>query len=136
MIEPALVLSLRCEGPWLAIRHGSLAVSESIVLVGDPRAPGMWRRVNAAAPAEVGRIENTQLTPLSDFGVSVTLYSHSRVLSVWRSGLSRAKRYHTREHWDWEGARIERLRVERSPAIVDLLRDAARDCNTLGVVRP
>lgn len=136
-VDPAapLPLTRRVTGPWLAIRAGTPAEAASIVLACDPAASATYRRVDVGAPIMVGRIADATLIPLSDFGVSCTLYSASRVLSVWRSGLSRARRSDGTP-WAWEGARIERIKIDRAPATIELLRDAVRDCNTLGRLRP
>lgn len=131
----ALTLSRRCDGPWLAIPASARAEAASIVLVGDPRAPKMWRRLDADQPFAHGDVADARLTPLSDFGVFCTLYSHSRVLSVWVGGISRARRFGhpAGGHWEWEGKRCDRIRVERN--VVELLREAVADCNALGQVR-
>lgn len=128
-----LALTRRVLGPWLAIRAGTPAEVTSIVLVADPRAPQMWRRVDVGSPIEVGRVGDVGLIPLADFGICCTLYSASRILSAWRAGLSRA-RSPDGSHWEWEGARVDRIKIERSHATIDALRDAVRDCNTLGRV--
>jgi hypothetical protein len=127
-----LTLTRRRDGPWLAIRHGDTAEITSLVIAGDPRAPKLWRRIDADQPVETGNIETARLTPLSDFAVLCSLYPHSRVLSVWMGGISRAKRFgHTAGgHWPWEGARCDRIKVPRN--LWDLVAAAAKDCNTIG----
>jgi hypothetical protein len=132
-----LTLTRRFDGPWLAIRRVSVAEIHSIVLAGDPRAPDIWRRIDADQPVETGRVAEAQLTPLADFGVFCSLYPHSRVLSVYRATISRAHRPGLPSghgaHWPWEGKRCDRIKIERS--MWDLVAAAAKDCNTIGRVR-
>lgn len=131
-----LTLSRRLDGPWLAIPADARAEIGAIVLAGDPRAPKLWRRLDADRPTSHGEIAGARLTPLSDFGVFCTLYPHSRVLSVWVDGISRARRFgpNAGEHWPWEGKRCDRIRIARGA--VELLKAAVADCNALGRVRP
>ena len=130
-----LPLTDRVDGPWLAIREGTRAESASIVLAGDPRAPTIWRSIDAAvAPVVLGRIEHARLIPLADFGVCCTLYSRSHQLSVWCVGRSHARRA-AGAPWPWVGLRVERLNVQRDPFALELLRDAVRECNASARVR-
>lgn len=126
----ALVLTDRLDGPWLGIRHGASAEASAIVLAGDPRAPRAWRRIDAGQPMETGSLDSVGVTPLSAFGVSVTLYAKTRVLSVWRHGRSFARQYgHPAGGvWEWAGQKVDRIRIERG--IIDLVAIAAKQCNS------
>lgn len=131
----ALTLTRRIDGPWLAVRWNTEAEAASIVLVGDQRCPDMWRRVDAEQPVEAGKVADVNLTPLSEFGVFCTLYPHSRVMSVTRASISRARRYShpAGGFWTWEGPRVQRVKIART--MVEVLKLAVKDCNTLGRVR-
>lgn len=130
-----LTLTRRFDGPWLAIPADAQAEIGAIVLAGDPRCPGMWRRLDADQPVLIGKIADAHLTPLSDFGICCTLYPHSRVLSAWVSGISRAKRYGhpAGGHWPWDGPRCARIKIARN--VVELVKLAVKDCNIVGRVR-
>lgn len=130
-----LTLTRRIDGPFLAVRANTVAEAASIVLAGDDRCPDMWRLVDAEQPVAAGKVCDARLTPLSEFGVFCQLYPHSRVLSVVRASLSRVRRY---EHpaggfWTWDGPRVQRVKVPRS--MIEPLKAAVRDCNTLGRVQ-
>lgn len=130
-----LTLTRRVDGPWLAVRAATPAEAASIVLAGDERCPDIWRRVDAEQPVLTGNIAGAHLMPLADFGVFCQLYPHSRELSVVRASLSRARRY---DHPAggivcWEGERVQRIKILRT--LVDQLKAAVKDCNTLGTVR-
>lgn len=129
-----LTLKHRVDGPWLAVRAATPAEAASIVLVGDERCPDIWRRIDADQPVLTGDIRDGHLTPLRDFGVACTLYPHSRVLSVYRVTLSRARRFGHPAGGIvcWEGERVQRLKFPRT--IVEQLKAAVKDCNTLGRV--
>ena len=129
-----LTLTQRYDGPWLAIPGGAPASVASLVIAGDPHTPGLWRRLDADQPPAHGSVAKAHLTPLADFGVFCTLYKHSRVLSVWVGGLSRARRlgHGAGEHWPWEGKRCDRIKIERN--VVELLTLAVKDCNAMGRV--
>jgi len=130
-----LTLTNRVRGPWLAIPHDAEAGVASIVLAGDERCPDMWRRVDAGQPVAAGKINGAHLMPLSTFGIACSIYPHSRVLSVYRIGMSRARRFGhpAGGYWAREGAGIQRIKFPRT--IVEQLKAAVKDCNTLGVVR-
>ncbi len=121
----------RFDGPWLGIRYGHSAEASGIVLIGDPRAPRYWRMIDVAAPVQIGSLDQVGVMPLSAFGVSCTIYSKTRVLSVWKTG----KRSTARQYghpaggvWEWAGGRCDRIRL--SPVLLDLVTIAAKNCNT------
>lgn len=127
-----LTLAARDEfdGPWLGIRHGMQAEAGAIVLVGDPRSPRHWRRIDASQPVQIGTLDQCSVTPLAHFAISCTMYSHSRVLSVWKTGQpTRARQYgHPAGGvWEWAGPRVDRIKLERG--LLDLVAVAAKNCN-------
>jgi hypothetical protein len=120
----------RFDGPWLGIRHGRSAEASEVVLVGDPRSPRHWRRIDASQPVQIGTLDQCAVTPLALFGISCTMYSHSRVLSVWKTGeRTRARQYgHPAGGiWEWAGPRVDRIKIERG--MLDLVTIAAKNCN-------
>lgn len=127
-----LTLTARDEfdGPWLGIRYGQTAEASGVVLVGDPRAPRHWRRIDASQPVQIGTLDQCGVMPLSCFGISRTIYSHSRILSVWKTGQpSRARQFSNPAGgpWEWAGLRCDRIKLERG--LLDLVKIAARNCN-------
>lgn len=129
-----LTLTKRVHGPWLAVRHATTAEVASLVLVGDERCPDMWRRIDTDQPVEAGKVADAHLMPLTEFGVAASIYPHSRVLSVYRIGMSRARRFGhpAGGYWAWEGEGIQRVKFPRG--MVEALKLAVKDCNTLGRV--
>lgn len=132
-----LTLTERVKGPWLAIRAGQPAEARSIVLVSeDECGRSIWRAIDIEAPALAGFTFGHCLTALADFGISVTMYRHTRVLSVWRSGRSRA-RFHNHPAGGlvhWAGPDCDRIKLPHLHSTLEAIADAARDCNTLGRV--
>lgn len=124
MTAAALALSAadRVPGVWLAVPRGLLARAEHIVLAGDPRAPDAWRTISAEHGLVTGRVSAGGLTPLSDFGIAVSLYPHTKVISVRVVGSPawRGQRV-------WGGPLIERLRI--ASTLWPLVSAAARECN-------
>lgn len=112
----------RVEGVWLAIPRAKSARAENIVLAGDPRAPGLWRSISAEHGLTTGHVAGGGLTALSDFGIAVSLYPHTKVISV-RVVASPA----WRGQRVWAGALIERLRI--ASTFWPLVAAAARSCN-------
>lgn len=130
-----LTLTRRFDGPWLAVRDATPAEAASIVLAGDERCPDIWRRIDAEQEVLTGSVRDGHLTPLRDFGVACTIYPHSRVLSIYRVTLSRARRFGHPAGGIvcWEGERVQRVKFPRT--LVEQLKAAVKDCNTLGTVR-
>ncbi len=110
------------EGVWLAIPRDKPACAASIVLAGDPRAPNLWRSISAEHGLTTGHVAGGGLTALSDFGIAVSLYPHTKVISVRviASPAWRGQRV-------WAGALIERLRI--ASTLWPLVATAARSCN-------
>lgn len=131
---PPLTLTRRVDGPWLAIPDDLPAEADSIVLVDDPRSVGFWKRIAAHAPAEAGKLGDRRLIPLAHFGVAATFYRHTRVVSVYRIGISRARNWFN-EPRAWTGARVDRLKLVATAATLDAIAAAVIDTNTLGRVR-
>lgn len=118
-----LVLTDPIDTPWLAIRAADDPIINALVLV-EPVA-GIWRRIEDGF-VESGRISFDRLTPLADFGMAVTLYPKTGVLSLLRVGPSR------RGAREWKGAKGESIRFPRT--LRQKLEAAVRECNaeTLG----
>lgn len=125
----------RIDGPWLAVLADKPPEAAAVVLCGDPRAPQTWRSLDDDAPLRVGRAAHASLIALSDFAVACTLYPHSRVVALVKSGISRARRQGLRhaEPIQWAGARVERIRVARS--LWPLVAAAAKDNNLALIAR-
>lgn len=120
----------RFDGPWLGIRHGHTAEASGIVLVGDPRCPRHWRRIDASQPVQIGTLDQCAVMPLAAFGVSCTMYAKSRVMSVWKTGARTTARQYGLPCggvWEWAGGRVDRIKLERS--LIDLVTIAAKNCN-------
>jgi hypothetical protein len=110
------------KGVWLAIPRDMAACAENIVLAGDARAPNLWRTISAERGVTTGHVAGGGLTALSDFGIAISLYPHTRVISV---RVIAAPAWRGQRMWD--GAQIERLRI--ASTLWPLVAAAARDCN-------
>lgn len=130
-----LALTERFTGPWLGVPSAAIPEAASVVLAGDPKAPGIWRSIDCDAPITTGPIETARLIPLADFTIGVTLYKHTRVISLVKRGISRARRHGHPAGGavDWAGPRVERIRIART--LWPLVEEAAKDCNMALVAR-
>lgn len=129
----ALILNQPIAGPWLGIRSEDEAEIASLVLCGELQSPECWRRTDAEQPPTSGYLANAHVVPLSAFGVTCSLYSHSKILSVRVIGASSARRFGhpAGGRWIWAGRSCDRIRVVRSAwncvaLAVDEMREAAR----------
>lgn len=118
-----LVLTQRIDAPWLGVRRDWPATADSIALIGDPRAPGLYQIIDADQAGACGLLGRAELTPLEHFGVACTLYPHGKIVSVRIDAFARA-----RCPLVWHGPDSDRIRV--APKLWDLVAAAVKAMRT------